>query len=83
MEEKKIRVLKWQDAVSFGLAALVATVLVLIAQLNGLNDHVSTWRWLGIWLVPVVGWAVYGRLIHLRWLARKAQEERLKQNLEE
>ncbi len=68
---KAPKIFTWQDALTFGLGALIVTLAITFVQLNGLNADDPTWAKVGIWSVPAIAIFIYLRLIHLRWRAKK------------
>lgn len=55
------------DALTFGLMALIVTVLALIVTFNGRNKNTVWWRWAGLYLVVAMFWAGYVGAIKWRY----------------
>ena len=71
MSDLRPAVFRLYDALTFGLAAVIATVLVAIAQFNGLNEGVATWRWVGMWAIVAAFWGGYGLVLKWRYDLRR------------
>lgn len=56
------------DALTFGGAALIATVLAGIATYRrDLNKHKAWWQWVGLWTVVALFWAGYAVSVQWRY----------------
>jgi hypothetical protein len=55
------------DALTFGLMALLVTILALVVTFNGRNKHKSWWQWGGLYLVVVMFWAGYVGVVKWRY----------------
>lgn len=60
----KPTVFRLRDFLTFGLACLVFTVIMLVVTLNGLNRG---WGVYAAWSIPVAGWIAYGVYLYKRY----------------
>ena len=55
------------DALTFGLMAVIVTVLALVVTFNGLNRDKPWWRWVGLYLVVLLFWGGYANVVKWRY----------------
>mgnify|MGYP001812862228 CR=1 FL=1 len=67
----RFRVFRWTDALTFGLAAVLATVGLITAALTPQPYPISWDRWLGFGVVVALFWAGYIKIIYWRSTFRK------------
>ena len=63
---EKPPIFTWYDALTFGLFAIIATVIVAVALFNGLNTDVAWWRKVGTVLIVGMFWGGYALVLWWR-----------------
>jgi hypothetical protein len=60
-----IQTFRWRDFLSFALPACVLTGAAIASSVNGKNKFLPAI--IGMWMVAVIAWAIYGYLLYKRW----------------
>lgn len=67
----RFRVFRLYDALTFGAAAVIATVLAAWAAVTPQDPSIEMYRWVGLWGVVAFFWFGYVRVLLWRWSFRK------------